>query len=749
MNIYSDVPLVNDDTVELRWILTVIWRRLWIVILLPILALMAVYSITSLEKPVYEASVVLYVQSNADPNSNNYNLIMAGQQLAATYSEMIKRPSLMQLVIKQMGLHETPDSLTKKVSVAPVKNTQLINITVSDPSSQQAALLANTIANTFIAQVQSLPNERFAESLKSIQEKLDDENTTISGIQKNIDALNAKGVALDVDLNQQELLLSDLRSEYKTLQQRQQALELALAQLPDSVKITEEGHIVPVLPTKAIVTVMVGQPPAAEGTDFALSRSVDQLALTFSQIVTSPRVLDATIKDLKLTISADQLSALITTKLIPGTPLIEISTISPNPLPIANSLANSFINQARLMIAEPYNNRLGIIRDQEKTISASIDQAQNEIKSITTSKVQGDTDLSRLNNDLVNHLSASRALQASYDQLSETAYNAKNTVVIAENATPPKSPIDHRMLYLMVAGLFGLILGLALAFLLEQLDDQIRTKQDINSNLGLTILGTIGKLNRGSPELIMQTDPSSVIAEDFRVLAANIRLSGLNKSFHKLLVTSPKSEDGKSMVASNLAVALAQAGLDVTIVDADLHKPRLQDIFNCERETGLTDALLEGNLNLNIQSTETKGLSILISGHLPPDPTSILISPKLAKLLDELAKKVDFVVIDSPPILEIADTCILSSLVDGVMVVIRSGHISNQEGKEAIARLRQANAQIIGGVLNGMSGRSDHYAYHYRKAREKKLPTWIKPTYISISEFFDRVRQQIHDNTID
>ena len=223
----------NHDTVELRWILAVIWRRLWIIILIPILALSTMYFVASREAPVYQSSVVLYIQPNSDPSTNNYNMIMAGQQMAITYGEVLKGVSVMQLVIDKLGLKETPNSLSKKVTVQPVKNTQLINVTVIDPSAQQAALIANTLANTFIAQVQILQGERFTESIKSIQQKLDNESTTIAGIQTNIDSLNAQNVDLDVELNGQELQLGDLRSDYRALQQKQQALQLALSQLPD------------------------------------------------------------------------------------------------------------------------------------------------------------------------------------------------------------------------------------------------------------------------------------------------------------------------------------------------------------------------------------------------------------------------------------------------------------------------------------------------------------------------------------
>ena len=541
---------------------------------------------------------------------------------------------------------------------------------------------------------------------------------------------------------------------------------------------------------------MVSQPPAAAGTDFAVSQSPDQFALTFATVVTAPPVLEATIKELNLAITAKQLSSVVTVTPISGTQLIEITvvnssqTVQPALIPalhlmITNSLARNFVTHAQAMIAEPYKNRLSIIQDQEKTLSASIDQMQNEIKAITATKVQGATNLSRLNNDLANHLNTSRSLQTSYDQQQTSAVNATDTVVIADKATPAKTPIDHRLTYFLIASALGVVLGVALAFLSEQLDDRFRTSEDLTSTLGLTFLGTIGKMDRGTPELVMAADPDSSIAEDFRVLATNIRFSGLDNPLRKLLVTSPKSEDGKSMVAANLAFALAQEGLRVAIVDADLRLPRLQTIFNCDFKKGITDVVLErlktlegvdgavrkerlkalegvdgvvrlerlgvlggtdGNIDGALQPTQAKNLKILTSGSIPPEPTRILTSPLFTKILDELAHLVDIVVIDSPAILAVADTSILCPMVDGVVLIVRSGHTNDRDGKEALVRLTQANAQLIGGILNGKPRHGDQHAYYRRKSRGLNLPWWLNKPYKSLSRLFDRAGKFVFED---
>lgn len=729
----------NQDTVEIKWILSVIRNRLPIIIIVPILAIVGMLIVTLFQKPVYETSVVLYIQPNPNASTNNYNQIMAGEQLAQTYSEVLMGPTVMQAVISELGLKETPDELAQKITVVTVKNTQLIKVIVSDPSPEQAALLANTIAAIFITQVESLEGDRYTVSLKSIQEKFKTENATISEIQKNIDLLNAENVARNVELNRQELLLNDLRNDYRVVQQNQQSLQLAISQIPDTVKVVEEAQPSN-LASYPVVTVMVAQPPASSGTNFALPQTPDQMALTFTQLVTAKPVLEMTIKEMNITMTADQLALMISAQPVAGTQLIEITFLnpsSPQRLLLLNALANAFVKQAQAMISDPYTNQLGNLDEQAKSLSASIDEAQTKIQTLTAKKVQADTDLSRLNNDLTNHLTTSRALQTNYDQMLMTLSNATDTVVIAEKAIPPKSPIRHLGLNLMISLGLGLVIGVILAFVLEQVDSQILTKQDLDSALGLPLIGSIGKLPKDSQDLVIQSKPTSSIAEDFRVLGANIRLSTFDKPLKRILITSATSEDGKSLIAANLAVVLAQTGIKVALVDADLRVPRVQQIFNCNAKTGLTDALLNGKIDGAIQASPFEGLSIITSGHIPPDPTAILNSPKLITLLNNVDQKVDLVIIDSPAILAAADTSILSTLVDGVIFVVRAGYTRSQDAKDGLERLRQANAPLIGTTLNSASGHSDQNYYTQRNRRP--VNRWSRAVQHYISLRWDQV----------
>lgn len=707
----------NQDTVELQWIFSVIRHRLLLIIMVPILLIVGMLLITSLQKPTYEASVVLYIQPNADATTNNYNLIMAGQQLAVTYSEVIKGSSVMQQVINELDLNLSTDELAEKISVAPVEKTQLIHVSVTDHSSEKAALIANTLANVFVTHVQNLQGERYAVSLTSIQNKLETERESIDKLQKEIDTLNAENVARAVQINQKESQLTDLQSDERTLQQTQQTLQQSISQIPDSVKIVEKAgtNFESPYPT---VLVTVDIPPAAKGSGFTSSQSSDQMALTYSQMVTARPVLEKTIQSLDLAMSVELLASFVSAEPITGTQLIKISLASSSSeenLTLANTLAQSFIEYAQTAVAEPYKNQLADAEEQAKNLSASIDQAQSELETLTAAKVQAETDISRLNTDLTDHLVTSRTLQTSYDQMLNASTNATDTVVIAESASAPISPINHRFLYALVCLGLGALIGVGLAFLQDSLDKQILTKQDLTTTLGLSYLGSIGKIPQGPNELVIQSDPDSPAAEDFRVLGTNIRLSTYNNPLHKLLITSPTPDDGKSMIIANLSVALAQMGLKVIVVDADLRLPRQQQIFHCSSQKGLTGALLDNKVDGSLQTSEIEGLSILTSGHIPPDPTGILNSPQLARLLDSLTKKTDIVVIDSPAILAAADTTILSTLVDGVLVVARAGHTRSEDAKEAVSRLYHAKAPIIGVVLNDVVKHRDRYGYYRRE----------------------------------
>jgi capsular exopolysaccharide synthesis family protein len=164
---------------------------------------------------------------------------------------------------------------------------------------------------------------------------------------------------------------------------------------------------------------------------------------------------------------------------------------------------------------------------------------------------------------------------------------------------------------------------------------------------------------------------------------------------------------------ANLAVAMAQAGLKVTLVDADLRRPRIHKLFEVHARGGLTGSLVEGALNGRVQQGEVNGLNLLPAGELPPNPAELLGSQRMGELLEELAQEADVVLVDSPPVLPVADTVVLGAQVDGVILVIDVGQTRRGFAQQAVENLRQVDANVIGVVLNRVPTSGAYYYYYY------------------------------------
>jgi non-specific protein-tyrosine kinase len=257
------------------------------------------------------------------------------------------------------------------------------------------------------------------------------------------------------------------------------------------------------------------------------------------------------------------------------------------------------------------------------------------------------------------------------------------------------------------------MVALGTAFFLEYLNDTVNTAEDVRKATSFNMLSSIGRLPNGENELVVMSQPRSALAESFRVLATNLRFASLDKPLCTLLVTSPQPEEGKSIVAANLAAALAQKELRVVLVDADLRLPRLHELFGFPRSRGLCNSLFTGNIDGYLQPTSVAQLRVLSGGHTPPNPTELVGSSRMRKMLDELAQEADLIVIDSPPVLPVADAAILATSVDGVLLVLRAGQTRGHAARQAVERLRQVNANLLGAVLNGVPNHVDGY-YHYR-----------------------------------
>ncbi|MBC7074983.1 MAG: CpsD/CapB family tyrosine-protein kinase [Syntrophomonadaceae bacterium] len=228
-------------------------------------------------------------------------------------------------------------------------------------------------------------------------------------------------------------------------------------------------------------------------------------------------------------------------------------------------------------------------------------------------------------------------------------------------------------------------------------------------------------------ELISSKSPKSPVAEAFRTLRTNLAFTGMDHSSRSILVTSPSPEDGKSAVAANLAVVLAQAGNRVILVDCDLRKPVQHKIFQVANDRGFTNCLVQAaEIEEAVIKTGVDNLDLLTSGPVPPNPAEILASKHMSNLLEHLLGKYDYVITDAPPLLAVTDAAILATQVDGVILVVRSANTRIDQAREAKNRLLKVNARLLGAVLNQVKVNSygyQYYYYYYQESDDNEVKT--------------------------
>lgn len=222
---------------------------------------------------------------------------------------------------------------------------------------------------------------------------------------------------------------------------------------------------------------------------------------------------------------------------------------------------------------------------------------------------------------------------------------------------------------------------------------------------------------------VAYTQPKSPVSESYRTLRSNLGFSSVDRSCRSILVTSPNPKEGKSTTAANLAVTLAQAGNRVVLVDADLRKPMQHRLFNLGNQQGLTNCIIQDrDLRELVQQGEVENLDILTSGPIPPNPAEVLGSERSSAFWKRLLEDYEYLIVDAPPVLAVTDASILASLLEGVILVVRSGVTRNDLAKKALEQLHKANARIIGTVLNGLNMNSSDYQYYYYYSASEEKP---------------------------
>jgi capsular exopolysaccharide synthesis family protein len=275
---------------------------------------------------------------------------------------------------------------------------------------------------------------------------------------------------------------------------------------------------------------------------------------------------------------------------------------------------------------------------------------------------------------------------------------------------------------------FGLSLMFAvgLAFLFEHLDNRIRTPQEMKALLGIPYLGmvpAVGKTKEGSVNPLMnEKGVPANFNEAFKTVRTNVLFSSAEDGLRSIVVTSAGPGEGKSIVAANLAIALSQAGQRVLLIDADMRRPRVHEIFGQDQEPGLSN-VLTGNAKANeaIRKSTVHGLWLLTSGHIPPNPAELLGSRRYVDFVASLEDHFDWAIIDTPPVLVVADSSIAANDASGVIFVVASDKTNRHAAREAIEQLSASNAHVVGSILNRVDLIKHPYYYsaYYRKEYAK------------------------------
>jgi len=292
---------------------------------------------------------------------------------------------------------------------------------------------------------------------------------------------------------------------------------------------------------------------------------------------------------------------------------------------------------------------------------------------------------------------------------------------ILDPAEVPRAPIlpNHRQ-DVMRAVFAGLALALALVFGFERLDNRIRLPDEIRTRLGLPLLGLLPEVraHRGAGPLLLTSKVPPQFLEAVRSLRTNVLFSFADEGLKIVLVTSVGPGEGKTVVAGNLAVALAQAGEQVLVMDADMRRPALHELFGRDRQPGLSNLLVGAKAADVTRRTAVSNLWILPAGHSAPNPPELLGSARFRKFLEALGQHFQWVIIDAPPVLPVTDACVLAHLAQGVLLVVGADRVSRPAARRALEQLDSAGARLVGAVLTRVDLLRHPYYYsghYYRK----------------------------------
>lgn len=483
---------------------------------------------------------------------------------------------------------------------------------------------------------------------------------------------------------------------------------------------------------EATTTVIIGQSidnPNPTYADLSISQ---QLAQTYREMVLRQPILSGAAEALGLSYTPSP--ANVSAQLVAGTQLMEIRVRDTDPeraRALADAVAQELIKQTPEF--KEGQVRQEFIQERLTNIEQSIKETEQEI--VDEQKKLEAANSARAIQQYQSNIAAMEqklsTYQSDYAAYLQTVENRTNYISVFQLAATPSRPISPRVPEtLLLAAAIGLVLALGGAFLIEFLDDTIKTPEEVGRLTALPVLGRIGRVPglEANGTLIPIEEPRSLVAEAYRALRTNIQVSSVDDPVRTLMVSSAAEFDGKSTVLANLAVVMAQAGQSVILVDADLRRSTLHKKFRLPNKEGLTTVLLQDQPSANgyLHETGVPNLRVLTSGPLPPNPSELLSSRKMQQLIEHLRQEADIVLFDTPPALPVTDAAVLATRVDGVLFVISAEQTRKAAVRQAVESLKQVKARFLGATLNRMAPQYLHdYGYYQYGGSDEAPRRWF------------------------
>jgi capsular exopolysaccharide synthesis family protein len=652
-----------------------IWRGRWTILSIFVVVFTLVVIGTFTQKPIYraQATVEITPQSRkvspmadvAELGATQYGWF-AEERYFNTQYEIIKSRDVAKRVFDSLDLYNHPQfkksddpigTLSEMIAVEPVKDTGIVEIILEGQNPEEVASWVNTVAEAYVDRNIDQAVEATSRAVKALLSEIAPLREKLEDTQRDTFEF-AERANLYVPENQQKITnerLSTLQGELTETQVKKAELEGLLKQ----VEAVRQNH-----GSFESIQQISSDPVVQEmyHVKVGLEREFERLLVTY--------------KDKHLLVLEKQK---------------EIEGINQKIASEVERLISGLRSQKDLLT------------DRETKMIKAIDQTRAESlqvnrKASSYEMVKGEATEAKRIYDLI-------STRVKEIDLSSSLLN--NNLRILDKAPVPRVPVRPRtFLNLFIGLLLGLILGVGAVFFLDYMDNTIRSSEDVEQYLKLNLLAIVPKQAEGT---------QSAVKEAYQTLRTSLLFSRKSRAANLVLITSAGPQEGKSITTVNVARTLATAGERVIIIDCDLRRPAIHQRLNLSRDSGITNYILSSGDDWRnyVKDTDQKNLSAMTCGPIPPNPADVFGHERFLALLKELRASFDWVFIDSPPVVSLADSMILASLVDMVVFVVRHNENDKELIRRCVMNVRRINLNVIGAVLNNVDLDRSHYKDYY------------------------------------